>query len=758
MSAIQEPGPYLPTLEALALESRLSPPPPPAAAVSRAGLVNRLRASTEPIVLVVAPAGYGKTTLLSQWAERDIRPIAWISIDNEDNDPALLFRSIEAALDRALEGDATFTTTSSSGESTPSSLAVTMLDSRVSWWEEPAVVVLDDVDRLQNRTSLRLVRALADRLPPGSALALASRTQPRLPIARLRAEGRLLELGAEELAMSSHEARPLLRRAGVHLSEEQIADLTRRTEGWPVGLFLAALSLEQAGSAADERLAEFGGNDSFVVDYMRLEVLSTFTEAQIAALTRVSVLEKLCRPLCAAVLDRPASAAELDELEQLGQFCVRLDHRHEWYRFHRLFRDVLRAELRRREPDIAPTLTSRAADWCEANGMPEDAIEYACAAGETDRAARLLSNRWFSVFDSGRMTTLAGWLDRLDRDGVLERFPRLAVAAAWIRALGGRRAEARCWLEVAAHSPGHGQRSSGAQATEPLVALTRAAMCEGGVGAMQADAELAVRSLPPRSPCQPMALLLLAISHLLAGNEEEADTSLAEVAERSALIGGAIAASLALAERALLASARADHPEAEALAYRARDAAREAGADEYATTSLVHTALAHVAVRQGDLAGANEKIARSSELLSRLGDSLPWLSVQIRLELARIRLAIADAAGAEAALAEADATLRRNPSLGALAEGARELRGRIAMAHTDRSQRTSSLTSAELRLLPLLTTHLSFREIADLLFVSRNTVKTQAISVYRKLGVSSRSEAVARAADLGLVDPAAAPA
>jgi LuxR family transcriptional regulator, maltose regulon positive regulatory protein len=729
------------------LDPKLMPLRPPKKAVSRTGLINRLRALDESVVVVAAPAGYGKTTLLSQWIKRDARPSAWVAVDDQDNDPAVFLSYLAAGLDRALEIDPPIcdVLAAPTWKSAARRLAAALLSS-----EEPLIVVLDDVHRLRSPDSLHVLEALAGHLPAGSTLALAGRAQP-LAIARLRARGLLFELGPDELAMNSHEAHSLLRRMGAPASEEQISDLLQRTEGWPAGLYLAGLSLGAAGSSARLTGTEaFGGDHLFVTDYFRLEFLSTLTEDELSFLTRLSVIERFCRPLCAAVLDRAEVATELDQLEQSGQFIVSLDHRREWYRFHRLFRGVLRAELDRREPHIVPALNSRAADWCEAHGMAEDAVEYAYAAGETERVAKLVSGLWFSVFDKGGMTTVARWLGWLDDVHMVKRFPALAVAGAWICALTGHAAEAQAGLELAAPSSAPDGRPGRSTEIEAVVAVLRAAMCANGVDAMRADAELAIAKLNPRSPFRPTALLLLGVSHVLAGNDEDADATLTEVADQSSLPGGAVAASLALAELALLAIARNDHAEAEARGRQAREAVRETCSDGYVTAALVHCVVAHAAVRRGDLTCVRRELARAANLLPQLDYALPWLATQTRLELARLHRLIGTEAGAETLLAEVDALLRRRPRLGTLVQSVHEVRQQ-AVAPTAGRQ-ASGLTSAELRLLPLLTTHLSFREIAELLFVSRNTVKTQAISVYRKLGVSSRSEAITRAADLGLVD------
>lgn len=738
-----------PGLELPLLESKLQPGQRLPWAVPRTALVNRLRASDAPIVALIAPAGFGKTTLLAQWAERDARPHAWLSIDEQDNDPAVFVRYVAAALDRAVDVEPQLLEplAAPDARSWPSTLA--QLAAALSSACTPMIFVLDGVDVLESRGAVQAVSVLADHLPEGSALALSCRSESQLPIARFRAAGRLFELHPHELAMRSHRARELLRSAGVDHSQEQVAELMRRTEGWPAGLYLAALSLEAAGTAGEDEGAAHRLHDRFMDEYVRHEVLSTLSEAELSFMTRISFLETFSWPLCAAV-DPGNQVGGLREPGLRG-LLVSLDHPRGWYRLHRPFRDVLRSELDRREPAVLQGLNSRAADWYEAHGMLEAAVGHARAAGETERMARLVSSTWFAAVDRGQLPEVARWLESLDHEAVLERFPVLAVAGAWVNALAGRQAEAAGWLESAGARVGRGRRTGG-EPIEALVALLRAAMSRDGVTAMRADAELALDKLGPRSPYRPTALLVLGIAELLAGAEHAADAILADVVEQSSLAGGAVAASLALAGRAVLAIRWGNHAEAEALACQARRSVLEGGTDAYATSSLVHAAVAHADVRRGNLASARGELARATKLLARPGHTFPWLEAQAWLEIVQLNLSLADDVGAETALTNLDVLLRRCPDLGTLTDSARHLRRQLAVRRTGYGHRPARLTGAELRLLPLLSTHLSFREIAERLFVSRNTVKTQAISVYRKLGVSSRSEAIARVADLGLID------
>jgi len=731
------------------LESKLHRPQRLPWAVPRTALVNRLRASSAPIVALIAPAGFGKTTLLAQWACRDARPHAWLSVDEQDNDSAVLVRYVAAALDRAVDVEPLLLEplAAPDARSRPSTLA--RLAAALSSACTPMIFVLDGVDALVSRDALQAVSVLADHLPEGSALALSCRSESKLPIARFRAAGRLFELQPHELAMRNHRARELLRCAGVDHSQEQVADVMRRTEGWPAGLYLAALALEAAGSAGEDEGAARRLHDRFLDEYVRHEVLSTLSEAELSFLTRISFLETFSRPLCAAV--DPSNQVDGLRVPGLRGLLVPLDQPRGWYRLHRPFRDVLRSELDRCGPAVLRELNGRAAGWYEEHGMLEEAVSHARAAGETDRMARLVSSTWFAAVERGHLPDVARWLEPLDQEPVLERFPVLAIAAAWVNALAGREAEAAGWLDSAGVQAGRARRA-GDDPMDALVALLRAAMCRDGVAAMRADAELALGRLGPRSVYRPAALLMLGTAQLLAGAERAADTILAGLAEQSSLAGGAVAASLAFAGRAALAIRRGNHAEADALAQQARLSVLEGGFDAYATSALVHAVAAHAAVRHGNLASARDELARAMKLLSRPGHTFPWLEAQAWLEIVRLELALADDVGAETALGKLDGLLRRRPDLGTVADSVRELRRRLAVREIGHGHRPARLTGAELRLLPLLSTHLSFREIAERLFVSRNTVKTQAISVYRKLGVSSRSEAIERVADLGLVD------
>ena len=322
--------------------------------VRRSSLIERLgRGDPRPIVSVVAPAGYGKTTLLSQWAERNGQAFAWVSVDEGDNDPKVLLSYVAAALDAVEPIDERVFDALASPVSSVAGSVVPRLGKAFSLMTSPVVLVLDDVHVLGNSECRAALSVLADHVPAGSRLALAGRAEPPLRVARLRAEGKIMEIGPDDLSLTCDEASSLLRNVDLALAEEDAAELHQRTEGWPAGLYLAALYLREGGSFASAAFS-FGGDDRLVSDYMESEFLSRISRQHRAFLTRTAVLERMCGPLCEAVLDMAGSAAILADLAGSNLLLVPLDRRGEWYRYHHLFRDMLLAELHRREPGLMP--------------------------------------------------------------------------------------------------------------------------------------------------------------------------------------------------------------------------------------------------------------------------------------------------------------------------------------------------------------------------------------------------------------------
>ena len=732
--------------------SKLRPPLIRPGTVRRSSLIERLVAGDRcPIVSVVAPAGYGKTTLLSQWAERNGQSFAWVSVDEADNDPKVLLSYVAKALD-AVEpiDERVFDALASPGSSVPGSV-VPRLGSAFSSMTSPVVLVLDDVHVLRNSECRAALSVLADHVPGGSRLALSGRAQPPLPIARLRTGGKITEIGPGDLSLTRDEASSLLRNVDLTLAEEDVTELHKRTEGWPAGLYLAALYLREGGSFASA-VNSFGGDDRLVSDYLESEFLARISRRQRAFLTRTAVLERMCGPLCEALLDMGGSAAILADLAGSNLLLVPLDRRGEWYRYHHLFRDMLLAELHRLEPGLMPVLRRRAAGWYLRNGRPEEALEYSMAAGDLDAAAGLVEKLGVPAYRQGRVATVQRWFGWLEDRGGIEGHPMVAVLASLFYALTGRPVEAERWADAVDRWQYGDPARPDDPSTEAWAALLRTLLCRRGAKQMLADADEAVRRFAAESFVTPAPALLQGIARVLRGDLDGGDLSLEDAVNVGEVTGAPDDLALALCERSLGAMARSQWDQAEVLAERARTVLRRAGIEENYATPLICALQARAAMHRGDVPAARRELVSAQHLRPLLTYALPYFAVQARIELARVHLALADTAGARTLLREVGDLLKRRPGLGTLAGEAEALRAQLSKERGSSVPGASALTAAELRLLPLLSTHLSFPEIAEEMFLSRTTIKSQAMSVYRKLGASSRSQAVARSRELGLLE------
>jgi LuxR family maltose regulon positive regulatory protein len=727
------------------LESKFHPPTPRPGIVTRAAMVDRLATARAQVVTVVAPPGYGKTTLLAQWAERLGARVAWVSCDDGDNDPVVLLSALAVALDRIEPVDQTiFGVLASSGADIT---VVPRFVSAIASMQLPVTIVLDHAEAVTNKKCLNTIAEFALRLPAGWQLALASRSAVPLPAARLRAHGGIVEIGAEDLAMSPQEAFLLLEGAGARLEAADVHELLQRTEGWPAGLYIAALAIKSGTRHTDVGFT-FTGDDVFMGDYLRSELLDRVSPAEASFLTQASVLDRMCGSLCDAVLDRKGSERVLEELERRNLLVVPLDRHREWYRYHHLLRDLLQSELRRRDPDLVQDLHFRAAAWYEANAMPEAAIEHARAAGDYDRVGRLLLELAQPVWAGGRVQTVLHWMESLRDVTAAEHYGAIAVHGSLIFALLGQPSEAERWAAAAERASAAGILPDGST-LEGTLAYLRAILCRDGVGQMRRDARAAWDGLSPASPYRATMLYTEGISYLLEDDPARADPILTRAFGVATGAGATPLAALILAEQCILAAERDNWPEAAALAQRAVAIVEAERLDDYWTSALVYAWATRSELYRGNIPRARFYLARAARLRPLLTYALPVVSVQALLELARSYITLADPGGAAAVLRQVHDILQQRPDLGNLPRLAGELQSRLSKIK-ETAVGASSLTAAELRLLPLLSTHLSLREIGERLHVSSHTVKTQAYSAYRKLGASSRSEAVTRVHELGL--------
>ena len=410
--------------------------------------------------------------------------------------------------------------------------------------KEPVVLVLDHVEALQNDECLDTIAELALHLPTGSRLALGTRAEPPLPMARLRAGADVVEVGVDELAMTGLEGRALLDAVGVQLNDVEMDQLLDHTEGWPVGLYLAALALK-AGGSREHAGVPFSGDDRLMAEYLRTELLARLSEAEVSFLTRTSVLDRMSGRLCDAVLDRAGSGAVLESLAHSNLLLVALDRHGEWYRYHHLFRDLLRTELQRREPELVNALHVRAAEWCEANHMPELAIDHAQAGFDVDRVNRLMLLNAQKAYALGRRETVRRWLAWFEDEDLVEQYPAVAVLGALFYINTGDAAAAERWGIAAEHpSPALPlDGSTGVQRGSPerilpdgstlasWRAILRGFQCRDGIDAMRRDAESAFDGLSAGSGIRCAALVLHGYSFLLGGDADRADPIFAQAVD-----------------------------------------------------------------------------------------------------------------------------------------------------------------------------------------------------------------------------------
>ncbi len=732
------------------IESKLWIPSARPGLVPRAGLVERLTASRgASIVAIAAPAGYGKTTLLAQWAETEDRPVAWLTVDGTDDDPAVLLTHVAAALDRAVQIDPAVIRAL---RRPALAFAAPRLGSAIHRPDDPFLLVLDDAHLLGDTTSIDALMLVVDHLADGSQVALSGRSLAAFSLARQRAERRVLSLGPSDLALSEDEAAGLFRSIGAIVPNGEIVTLVQRTEGWAAGLYLAARSFGAEGRTGAGHVAAepFTGADGLVTDYFRSELLARLPARELRFMTRTSVLDRMSGPLCDVVTDGRGSAATLERLERSTLMLVPLDRRREWYRYHHLLRDVLRQELERREPGSASEYLRRSAEWHRDHAMPEQAIDHAIAAEDAELAARLLAKVTLPMYRDGRLATLERWFAWFDANELTGAHAQVALLGAWLRMLSGDAAGAEQRLALARRSFVEGSLVEGAPPWESWVAVLEAALCREGPERMLADAERALAGLPADDVWRPAALMEAAVARQLLG-DTDAEAHLARTADAAVALGATPTASMALTEIAIVAADQGDWTRAGSYAGRARAVVEESSLQDYGPSILTYASGARLAAQRGDRPRTEEDLARAQRLRPAIGYAMPWLAVQARLQLVHAYMALADAAGARTVVREIREILLRRPQLGVLVTEAELAEGAVRSLPRGVTG-VSTVTAAELRVLPYLQTHLSFQEIADRLFLSRNTVKSHVASVYRKLGVSSRSDAVARAREIGLIE------
>ena len=656
------------------LETKLHVPRWQHGLVARPRLSERLsRGAESALTLVSAPAGFGKTTLLAEWlaaAPADGRSVAWLSLDRRDNDPALFWTYLVAALKTAAPGAGAGALSLLQPPQPPSEAGLVTLLNDLDAISNDVVLVLDDYHVIDAREVQDGMAFLLEHLPPQIHLVIGSRADPVLPLARLRGRGELVEIRAADLRFTPGEAAAYLNGAmGLVLTAADVAALEGRTEGWIAALQLAALSLQGREDTA-AFIDGFAGDDRYIVDFLAEEVLQRQPGHVQQFLLQTSILDRLSGPLCDAVTGQDGGKARLAALERGNLFLVPLDDRRRWYRYHQLFADVLHARLRDEQPDDVPDLHRRASAWYEQNGEPSEAIRHALAAGDFDRAADLVELAIPAMRRSRQEAAVLGWLELLP-DEVVRVRPVLSVGFAGALLAGGefegveaRLRDAEHWLDEATDT----RQGSHAPAAEMVVVddaefrrlpaeieLYRAAlaMARGDGPGTVRHARRALELSPADEHLgRASAAALMGLASWASGDLEAGHSAYAECMaglRRAGHIADTFGCAIALAD---IRRAQGRLGEAMRTYEQALQRASQPGGPVLRGTADMYVGMSEVYRERGDLPAATRHLLRSQELGEHTG--LPQNRYRWRVAMARIRQAEGDLGGALDLLSEAE--------------------------------------------------------------------------------------------------------
>lgn len=728
--------------------------------VPRRDLQRRLaHASDRALTLVQAPAGWGKTTLLRTFAHARAGRVAWVSLEESDNDPVLFWRYVVHALRTVFPGvGARFLDvvrapgTSMIGEAMPRLL------NELSDWDATVALCLDDYHVIVNPDIHGSLAYLVEHLPTSLHVMMATRSEPPLPLPRLRARGELLELRTDDLRFSGPDAATLLNDVlDLGLDLEDVERLQERTEGWVAGLCLAGLSL-QGHDDPRGLIRGFGGDDRHLGEYLGAEVLQQQTDEVRDFLLTTSVLDWLSGSLCDAVTGGRGSAGLLESLHRSNVFVVALDRTGSWYRYHHLFGELLRQELGRSHPERWSELNQRAAEWYREHGFVGDAIRHAQQAGDFATAADLVAEHWNDVLNQGRLETVDAWLGAMPQD-VVDDDPGLCLARAGVSLTMGRRTDVDRWLDQAearAHLRPAGPGRTSVPAEASIYRAVHRYML-GDLPLARAAAERAVSlARDETTPWTAMAWAALGRSLHWQGDTARSEAALEQAVRHAQPPSNNLSVIASLGYLAVQRADRADWVTARAFAADALARASEHELTEHWVVLVALVAQGLVARSDGDLDAAARDHGRAVDLGYR-GAGRVEMAFSL-LALAQTAHMLGDDRMARRASEAARRHVERCPEPGILrplldrvrsvvrepTSGARPSSHEVAASDLELSER-------ELAVLRLLRSELTLREIGSTLYVSHNTIKTHTRRIYRKLEASGRADAVRRASALGLV-------
>lgn len=725
--------------------TKLYPPAARQELLPRERLLGRLRdGASARLTLLAAPAGSGKTSLLARWyeAEHVERLFIWVSVDPGDDDPIVLWSHVLEGLRRA---NLSLSNPPSTALPGAAGITVALLPRLVNSLSGagPVVLVFDDFHRLSPGPARDSVGWFLEHVPPNVQLVVTTRTEPPFPLASLRAHGELAELRGDDLRFTHEEAVELLNdRHGLDLSSEDVEVLMQRTEGWAAGMYLATFSLERSKDR-HAFLLRFGATNRHVLDFLSDEVLASHEPEMLELMLGCSILERFNAPLCDFVLEREGSSDRLTELSRSNLFLVPLDEEMGWYRFHRLFAALLSVELERREPGGATRLHRRAFQWHLENGTLDEAIGHALDAEAFREAAELITRTWPLYANTFRYASAISWVRRLPEE-LRCNDVRVRLATAWLLSLSARRREAAAEIAAVERlAPGYeGALPDGFSSVESSLTLLRAIFPWGDTRLQLEHALRAAEMEGQSSPLRPVACWAVGWCLYFDGRFEEADRWLEEAAEKAPAEEQWRIAGSANAYRSLVAGERGLLDQQTLHAEQAEQLGREYGLNDI--DGEIQMAVGISLVARGRPEEALPRLNAGVEALRTFGQ--PIYLAHALLKQASVLKSQGLRAEYDAAIAEARSLVDSYPDLAVLAPRLDELEGATRAAAVN-----DELTERELTVLRLMRGTLSERDIGRELYVSYNTIHSHVRSIYLKLGVSSRRDALAIARTRGLL-------
>jgi LuxR family maltose regulon positive regulatory protein len=720
--------------------TKLRPPEPPGALVRRSRLSDVLDAGLDRhvrLVLVSAPAGSGKSTLVSSWLAGRAGAVAWLQLEESDSDPARFWSYLIEAVGRVhpiAAGDLRPIVVGSNGDDL---VVVSALVNVLADIAEPLVVVIDDYHLIDDGSVHRGVERLIDLCPRQVTIVLATRIDPPFRLGRLRVRDQIAEIRAADLRFATDEASGLLGPVGRSLDRTQLDQLCGRTEGWAAGLVLAGLSLARA-TDADEFIEAFRGDDQLVVEYLRDELLAAVGPDDRRRLLETSIVEQLCGPLVDAVTDSTGGATWLSDTAGTNQLLIGLDRTGTWYRYHHLLRDLLRLEARQAFPERMPALHARAATWFESQGDHGQAIVHRLAYGDVRAAAGLLLVHGPRLLADGQIETLRGFLGQLGE--AARTYTWCSLLAGWCEFIAGRYTSAESWLDSMVEAAPEGFDLNVATALRMNISLARGDVATAlGTARQMTTADL----MSHRSDLATAT----GAAYAWAGQADDARRTLRMAVDKAVDEQLRTAHVLALVYLAIV-EFEDGSAGAQGAATTAVETAREFGLSEYHGVAPAYAVRARTG---GDPAHAQADAMHALALARRASTDLALGFVLTACGDTLVDLG--DPTG-EPLLAEARSVIDRCPDPGVAGRYLARSESRHGLTGGRRPRAAvlvEQLTDREMAVLRHLPTQMSQRDIASELYVSLNTVKTHSSAIYRKLGVGDRKAAVQAARDLDLL-------